>query len=354
MKLYERYLGREVVVKEINKPNYSDNYLFSIYLAHHLVSELRDLPILYMILNNLIFLCVAVPAVWCYQSHCAGTMYLTMHYVVFFGRYMCVTHEFAHTQVFQNKWLGNFITLFLLGHAHGLPFGSYYINHVIMHHKGGNTWGKDFSSTERYNRESVVHFLHYWARHYSLVGFVYDCIHICVRHRRFKIAVGYSLCCVSWTALGAYLCLFSAYGVAALYTMVLPMLITGLFGAVGGWMQHFFLHPEKPRKWYSYDVINSYANTRGFNQGFHNTHHTLGNLHWTEVPSGFQSLLPEYDRDNVMIIQELDNVQVFLLVMLGQYEWLANFLVTTRPGGHRLEDCVQYIRSHLKPVHLSS
>lgn len=352
MKLYERYRGTEVLVKEICRPDYTDNYLFSVYLAHHWVRNLRDLPILYMILNDLLFVCVAVPLVWCYPSHFAGCLYLAVHYYVFFGRYMCVTHEFAHTQVFQNKWLGNFITLFVLGHSHGLPYGSYYINHVVMHHKGANAWGKDFSSTEKYNRELWSHFLHYWLRHYSLVGFVYDCVRICVRHGRLKIAAGYMVCCLCWTWLAFYLCLFSAHGMAALYTMVLPLFITGLFGAVGGWMQHFFVHPSKPRKWYSYDIINSYANTRGFNQGFHNTHHTLGNLHWTELPGGFQKMLPEYDQDDVLIIQELDNVQVFVLVMLGAYEWLANFLVTTKPGGHSIDECVQYIRSHLRPVQL--
>ena len=70
----------------------------------------------------------------------------------FFGRFMCLNHEFTHTQIFKVKWVGNVLTMFVLGHSHGLPFGSYYINHVIMHHKGSNAWGVDFSSTEKYNR----------------------------------------------------------------------------------------------------------------------------------------------------------------------------------------------------------
>ena len=100
----------------------------------------------------------------------------------------------------------------------------------------------------------------------------------------------------------------------------------------------------------SYDITNSYANTHGFNQGFHQTHHTLGNLHWTELPHGFETLLRDYDADDVMIIQTLENVQVFLLVMSKRYETLARYLVTTKPGGHSLNDCVQYIQQHLRPV----
>ena len=351
MKLYERLSGKEVYVNETkNYPDYSNNYLFYIPLSHYFVRNLRDLPIMHMILNNLIFVFLFIPCIWYYQSHVYGFLYLLVNYSIFFGRFMCLNHEFTHTQIFKVKWVGNVLTMFVLGHSHGLPFGSYYINHVIMHHKGSNAWGVDFSSTEKYNRESLWHFLHYWLRHYTLFSFVYDCVYVCVMYGRIKIAVGYALVSLIWVSTGLYLYLCTDYAIAALYTMLLPLFITGLFGAVGGWMQHFFVHPNKPSKWYSYDIINSYANTHGFNQGFHQTHHTLGNLHWTELPHGFETLLRDYDADDVMIIQTLENVQVFLLVMSKRYETLARYLVTTKPGGHSLNDCVQYTQQHLRPV----
>jgi hypothetical protein len=350
MKLYETLSGTEVSISELEKPDYSKNYLFSLSIAKYLVNNQRDLPIIYMILNNLLFICIGLPLVWYFQSHFLGLTYVLINYTVFFGRYMCLNHEYAHIQVFKIKRLGDFISTFILGHSHGLPFGSYYIQHVIMHHKGANKWGVDLSSTEKYNRENNLNFIHYWLRRYSPLFFVMDAVLTCFRYGRFKIGILYGLYSYSWFGLIIYIVCFTKYWIAGMWTMFIPMCLTSFFGGVGGWMQHFFLHPTKPQKWYSYDLINSFANTHGFNQGFHNVHHTLGNLHWTELPSGFISLLEDYNRDNVMIIQKLDNVQVFFLIMSKQYEVLARYLVCTRPGGHSLKYCVDFIRSHLRIV----
>ena len=350
MQLYETLTGKEVDVSETTHANYASNYLFAVWGAKTLVKNEKDLPLMHMVLNNFIFTVIAVACVWYSQSHVLGLAYLLAAYLIFFGRYMCLNHEYAHIQLFKNKRLGDIVSIFVIGHSYGLPVGSYYIQHIIMHHKGSNVWGVDFSSTEKYNRESIMHFMHYWLRRYSPVGFVFDAVRVCAKHNKYELAIMYGSCAICWFYLAIHIVAFTRYWKAGLWTMLLPILCTSLFGAIGGWMQHFFLNPQKPRKWFSYDLINSHANSNGFNQGFHNVHHTLGNLHWTELPSGFMTLLRDYDKDNVMIMQGVDNVQVVLLIFAKQYKVLARHLVTTKPGGHSMDHCVQYIRSHLKPV----
>ena len=114
---------------------------------------------------------------------------------------------------------------------------------------------------------------------------IYDAVIVCFKYKRHKLGLVFSIFATSWFLLCVYIVLFTKFWIAGLWTMFLPVLITSLFAAVGGWMQHFFLNPKNPRKWYSYDIINSFANTNGFNQGFHNVHHTLGiytgqSYHW--------------------------------------------------------------------------
>lgn len=353
MKLFEMLTGSEIILTELNNQNTNNTfyYFFDVWLSKYLVRKHRDLPIVHMILNNLVFVFIMIPLIWYFQSHLMGLSYLILHYSLFFGRYMCLNHEYVHNQIFKYKRLGDFLSVFVLGHAHGLPLGSYYINHVIMHHKGENAWGKDLSSTEQYRRDNVFAFIHYWLRHYLPLTFAFDAIYICVRHRRYKLSGAYFTVCILWFGLAIFFVFFSEkYWISGLWTIMLPLFFTGFFGAIAGWMQHFLLNPKKPRKWFSYDIINSPANSHGFNQGFHNVHHTLGNLHWTELPSGFTTLLHQYDQDDVIIFHTLDNIQIFVLVLFRQYSILAKYLVTTKCGVKDLSYCVGFIKEHLQPV----
>lgn len=46
----------------------------------------------------------------------------------------------------------------------GMPSGVYYFHHVIMHHIENNVFPYDVSSTMHYQRDNMLHFLHYWLR----------------------------------------------------------------------------------------------------------------------------------------------------------------------------------------------
>jgi len=344
--LYSMLTGEPIVLNDVTEKQ----YYFQVPFAQSVCHDTKNLAHVHLILNNFLFLCLVLPCLWYSQSHIVGIVYLSLHYVLFFGPYMVYQHDHVHIKIFKNKYMGNFIALFVVGQCHGQPYGTYYINHVIMHHKGANAWGKDFSSTERYDRSSIVHFWLYWLRHYMPVTFLYDMVLTCFQYRRYKIGTAYLVWTLFWYATAYYL-LHTRFYVATLYTLVLPICITSLAGAFGSMMQHCFIHPTLPRKWYSYDIINSRCNAIGFNTGYHNTHHTMVDLHWEEYPDGFRKLVPVYHRDKVLIMHTLDNVAIMLLIYAKQYKKLATYMVSTEPGGHSLQHCIEVLKKHLAPVY---
>ena len=216
-----------------------------------------------------------------------------------------------------------------------MPANSYYINHVIMHHKGANKWNVDLSSVVKYNRMSVFHFVFYWLRHYTPLTFPADMVYVCVMYRKWLSGFLYFVTVCVWYGI-------IAVGLRTQYSVF--VLWTGFFGACGGWMQHMFVH-----QWYSFDIVNSPANSRGFNQGFHNTHHTLGHLHWTELPQGFWELLKQYEEDDVLIMHTLDNVEILYLVLTQKLDQLAQYMVTTKATATSCQECVSILRAHLMP-----
>ena len=49
----------------------------------------------------------------------------------------------------------------------GVPPGFYRLHHVVMHHIENNVFNDDMSSTEPYQRDSFLHFLHYFAKYWT-------------------------------------------------------------------------------------------------------------------------------------------------------------------------------------------
>ena len=127
-----------------------------------------------MAFNAAIVLLILGGAVWITQSHVLGAAYSITMLVFFFGRFMSMLHEFVHVRLFHSRLFGFLFVICLLGALHGVPFGTYHIHHTLMHYHGGNRWGIDLSSTERYDRTSIFHFALYWLRHYTPPGIVYD------------------------------------------------------------------------------------------------------------------------------------------------------------------------------------
>ena len=339
--------GEPVACREAIEPDKGCHHIFRVPFVERLVQNQRDLPIALMMFNAAICLVPFACLVYYSNSHWVGLAYVVFLYVVLFGRYICMLHEFAHNRVFTSWWFGFVFVTLLLSTMHGLPIGTYHLHHLIMHHKGGNAWGVDYSSTERYQRDSFAQFVWYWLRHYTPPGFVVDIVRCCARWGKGGLGLAYGVCATGWVLLTWYMWA-RVHAVGTLWVWIMPMAISGVATAWGNMAQHMFVHPLRPRKCYAFEIINSRANTHNFNQGFHATHHLDCTYHWTELPSGFMRNLAAHRAEGALIFQEIENPMLLLWLFLGRYDVVASHMVGFRRMGQAEAICL--LKAHLRPV----
>lgn len=188
------------------------------FLRRSLVDQ-RDLPLAYLLWDMCVTTVPAAAALWAWpcRSHLVGAVYLLATYAAYLQRFMLTLHFSEHRPLFkpgregcsgvgrgvdgmwERKGRGtscrprqgtptspvvpgrpshcqpiraahpdapnagwralNLVCPYLLAPMVGVPPGMYTLHHCIMHHGGGNAWGQDASSTERFQRDNPWHFL---------------------------------------------------------------------------------------------------------------------------------------------------------------------------------------------------
>jgi hypothetical protein len=100
----------------------------------------------------------------------------------------------------------------------------YHIHHCLMHHCGNNQAGLDGSSTERYQRDSLLAFLRYWLR-FALGGWLETPLR-CLRYRRWRLLVASVACEAAY--FGLMVAAWRANPRAALWVLLVPYAVTSL------------------------------------------------------------------------------------------------------------------------------
>lgn len=173
-----------------------------------------------------------------------GLLHFAMQ-VFYMGSYTLMMHQHIHQRGVLRKALPwslvdavfPYITDPLMGHT----WNSYFYHHVKHHHIEGNG-PNDLSATIRYQRDDLLHFLHYVGRFFFLVWL--DLPLYFVRTGKYVMAAK----CAFWE-LGDYLALYTLYGLhprATLCVYLLPLLLLRLGLMVGNWGQHAFVDDEEP------------------------------------------------------------------------------------------------------------
>ena len=91
-------------------------------------------------------------------------------------RFILALHFSAHVPIIKPTIFNKLYIEYFCCAFFGLPPGMYRFHHIVMHHKEDNIHPKDLSSTMPYQRDSFVHFLHYWARFEFGIWYVCFCI----------------------------------------------------------------------------------------------------------------------------------------------------------------------------------
>ena len=131
-----------------------------------------------------------------------------------------------------------YITDPLMGHT----WNSYYFHHVKHHHVEGNG-PNDLSSTVRYQRDDIWHFLHYLGRFYFFIWF--DLPRYFLSKRQPGLALKAGGC-----EIASYIFYYTMFTYvncrATIFVFLVPLCIMRLGLMIGNWGQHAFVDESQP------------------------------------------------------------------------------------------------------------
>ena len=201
-----------------------------------------------MVTHLILYFATSVPsAIWLYRdfSYLRGVLHFAMQFY-YMGTYTLMMHQHIHAGGVLTKrraWARAFDLLFpyvtdpLMGHT----WNTYFYHHVKHHHVEGNG-PDDLSSTVRYQRDNVWHFLHYLGRFFFLIWL--DLPLYFLGKNRPKMAL--KAACWELGNYAALLTLFLLNSDATLFVFLLPLTLMRLGLMVGNWGQHAFVDADEP------------------------------------------------------------------------------------------------------------
>jgi fatty acid desaturase len=275
--------------------------------------------------------------------------YLVVLFAGVIDRFTLMLHCTSHRQLFRaGHPLLNQVIPWVLCPFMGQSPETYFAHHMGMHHVEENRPG-DLSSTERFQRDRIGHWLRYWSRFMS-VGFLELVGYFARKGKRRllrRVIVGE---CAYWLSMGLLLWVNPR---ATIVVFLLPWLVMRTLMMAGNWAQHAFICPQQPGHPLraSITCVGTRYNRRCFNDGYHAVHHVAPRSHWTEHPVEFERNLEEYGRNDAVVFEGLDFFQVWLLLMTGRWLRLERAFVRLPGAPDRSPDeAVAFLRSRVRPV----
>jgi hypothetical protein len=276
-----------------------------------------------------------------------GAAYLAIVFGLFIDRYTLMLHCVSHRPLYaRHRWLNQLI-LAVMGPLMGQTPNSYYGHHIGMHHPENNLFD-DLSTTMPYQRDSFLHFLRYWARFFFRT--VFELPAYLRKKGRHKLArrtfTGEFLFHGLWIGLA-----FVEWR-ATLVVLLVPFIAMRILMMCGNWGQHAFIDPARPANPLvnSITCINTRYNRRCFNDGYHIGHHVKANRHWTEMPTDFLAERERYAREGAIVFDGIDFFQVWMILMLGRYDWLADRVVHLGGPMMSRDEVIALLRSRTRPI----
>ena len=257
-------------------------------------------------------------------------------YIRHLGPYTLMLHCACHRVIFRREagFLNHYIP-WVVGPFFGHAPDTYYVHHMGMHHAEANL-PDDLSSTMKYQRDSFRDFLKYEAD-FLFVG-IPKLYRYMMKRGRTKLARRLVVGELSFLVLAVATTIWNP--AAGFTVFVVPFMVTRVLLMTGNWAQHAFVDPEDSANDYRTVVtfINSPYNRRGFNDGYHLTHHLRPNLHYLDHPGDFLGRREEMIRMNSLVFRKIDYFGIFLLLMARRHRKLASYYVELDPANPKRED----------------
>lgn len=274
--------------------------------------------------------------------------YLAINWVFFLGPFVLMLHCTSHRRLFRKEhdWLNRIIP-WILGPFFGETPETYFGHHLGMHHPENNLAG-DLSSTMRYRRDSLLHFLAYFLRF-----FVFGLPEVVLYFRkkgRGKLLARTVLGELSWYAMVVLLARVNLE--ATLVVFVVPLVFARFAMMAGNWAQHAFIDPTDPGNCYRNSVtcINAAYNRKCFNDGYHIVHHLEPSMHYTDMPGEFLANRERYAREGSVVFEGIDFFFLWFLLMAKAYRAMACRFVQLGDSPSSEEEVVAFLKSRTAPI----
>ncbi|MDP2315502.1 MAG: fatty acid desaturase [Pseudomonadota bacterium] len=320
-------------------------------LNRHLVALLhdpRDLVFVHLIIGCAFVGCLGVGLFF------VNTWFwpLSVAYLLFWGlgyldRFILMLHCTSHRALFKPAWMKHIIP-WVIGPFFGQTPQTYVVHHIGMHHIEDNLGG-DLSTTMRYQRDSLLGWLHYLGS-FLTVGLLKLAMYHWKKGSKkmfWRLLVGEG----AFWAMVAVLAMVNWQ--ATLVVFAGPVLLVRTLMMAGNWGQHAFIDPRDPAETYrsSITCINTRYNVRCFNDGYHTVHHHKPRLHYTEMPGAYETTREAYGAADAIVFDGIDFFQVWALLMLGQKKALARRFVRLPGAPNRTDDeVIAMMNSRLTPI----
>jgi fatty acid desaturase len=258
------------------------------------------------------------------------------------GRYGLMLHAVGHRSIMKRKyqWVEKYIP-FVLGPFMGHTLTSFDAHHMWMHH-AENNMGADGSSTLPYERDNILHFMHYWAR-FFFMGYVQLGRYLALRGR-WKQFWRFFAGELAWYLIAILAWQLSPTGAIAVF--IVPMLLMRWLLMAGNFAQHAFVDVDDPDNAYrnSNNLTNAKYNHKAYNDGYHIVHHMRPAMHWTDMAKYYEDNYQDFvDNESVILSGINDNQALWVLLMTKNYDKLANALVDPHDRTH--EEKIAFLKS---------
>ena len=319
-------------------------------LALRFIRDERDLPFIHLALQMTFIqlpfaIALFVPGVFRWWLAVA---YLAMAFLVFIDRYILMLHNTSHRPLFKKgyQWVYPWF-VWVLGPLAGETPETYFAHHIGMHHAEGNL-EQDLSSTMRFQRDKLSHFLQYWSRFFF--GVVFELSAYFRKRDQPKMVRRMLSGELTWYAVTGLLLWVNWQ--AALTVLVIPFFMVRFLMMAGNWAQHAFVDPADPADPVKSAItcVNCRYNRRCYNDGYHIGHHEMAARHWTDLPGDFENKRTKYREHDGVIFEGIDFFQIWALLMLKQYGTLAKHFVDLREEPRSREEIIALLKDRVKPV----
>lgn len=319
--------------------------------ALRMIRDERDLPFIRLsVAMTLVLIPAAVTLfAWGEFSWWWSAAYWAVLFGLFNDRLILMLHNTSHRRLFKREYnLWNLYIPWVLGPLCGETPETYFAHHVGMHHAEENL-REDLSSTMPYQRDRLTHWLFYFFR--FLFAIVIELSMYMGRKGRQKLRRRMLIGEIGWWVVALGLGALVSWQAAATVYLI-PVFIVRFMMMAGNWAQHAFIDPSDPTDPYKSSItcINTRYNRRCFNDGYHIGHHEAMTRHWTDMPADFERKKHRYVERDAVIFEGIDYFQVWLYLMLGRYDWLANRFVDLREIPRSKQEIADMLRARTAPV----